>query len=247
MNKIQRIKVSVITPFFDESMEILARNVKSVQESIEWGNMQGEVEQFIVVDTNDYSQIQTARLLSDRYDHVLVLENCGNMGLPFSRNNGIKHARGEYIMLLDSDDMFTNGKIQYQHTFMESRGLDHSYGGYREIHGDTAPFRESSEEIIPPSVPQDYLMKLSNVCYCGSNCFRKDLFDKIGGFDMKLTGIGAEDLEYWIRIAKSGAKMEGIPRVLYYLGVHGNNMTGRYTREGKFEKSLDYIAKKHNL
>ena len=247
MNKIKKMNVSVITPFFDESEEILNRNVKSVSESIEWGNMEGEVEQIIVVDTNDYCKIQIARQIMDRYDHAFVLENSCNMGLPFSRNNGIKNSSGEYIMLLDSDDMFSKGKIRYQIDFMRQNNLDHSCGGYREIHGDKPPYTEKLEQILPPVFDRNYLYQMNNICYCGSNCFKRNLIKKIGYFDEKLTGIGAEDLEYWIRIAKSGAKMASIQKVLYYLGVHSNNMTGRYTREGRFEKAFAYIKEKHNL
>jgi len=242
-------KVSVITPFSSENIFLINRNADSVYSNmLECGFGENDCEHIIVVDTPDKRQNDIADEIGGRMKHVKIIKNSGNIGLPMSRNRGLKVATGEFIMLLDADDEFTPWRFQRQIGFMRDLNLDHSYGGYIEVHGDAPPFNIMSQrEIIPPRNPSESLMRLDNVCYCGSNCFRRELVDRIGMFDGRLTGLGAEDLEYWIRILKSGGKQAGMQEVLYRLGVHSANMTAKYIKEGRFPRAYEYIKSKHNI
>ena len=165
-----------------------------------------------------------------------------NKGLPGARNEGLKVAKGKYIALLDCDDAFKIDRIDQQIDFMKENALDHSYGGYQEVHGLTD---KMSGPIIPPSDPREYLLKGQNVCYCGSNMFRKDVVDKIGYFDENLNKLGAEDLEYLVRLVEAGLKSKGIEESLYYLGITDQNMTAKYLAGGQFVQAYKYIAQKH--
>ncbi|WP_322091175.1 glycosyltransferase family 2 protein [Proteus mirabilis] len=44
---------------------------------------------------------------------IKIIENKINMGVSFSRNKGIEHATGKFILFLDSDDKYINGLFDY--------------------------------------------------------------------------------------------------------------------------------------
>ncbi len=236
----QKIDVSVLTPVYDEPFDYLKRNMISVGQDTKY-----KVEHIIVLDnpglaSQYYEKIKRAPFGVTEMQIVMYDQN---KGLPGARNEGLKVAKGEYVMLLDCDDAFTLDRIDNQVDFMKRNELDHSYGGYQEIHGLSD---KKSGPIIPETEPKQHLLNGQNVCYCGSNCFRRDVIDKIGYFDEKLNGLGAEDLEYWVRLVNSGLKSKGISEVLYYLGITDQNMTAKYLAGGQFEQAYRYIASKHS-
>jgi len=244
-------KVSVITPFYEEPVNMLEKNVLSVSSQI----TNHQIEHIIICDKperepelmeNFKQWIELINLQTTKngyYCKILFPEK--NLGLPGARNFGIENAVGEYIMTLDTDDRFVDFRVERQINYMLENNLDHCYGGFREWHWGKEKAEES--KVIPPEFDINYLKNLNNICYCGSNCFTRKVYDTVGGFDEKLNGVGAEDLEYWLRLSLNGFKSALFPDVLYYLGITNNNMTAHYVKEGRFEKAFDYIKKKHNL
>jgi glycosyltransferase involved in cell wall biosynthesis len=235
-------KVSVITPFHSEPLDMLKANLLSVKQQV----TDYEVEHIVICDNpnRDYEEVKK---LVESFGAIVLFPK-KNLGLPMARNYGIDNSSGNFIMLLDADDRFVRNKVQMQIQFMLDNNLDHCYGGYREWHWGADEFNKDAGAIIPPIDDcSAYLTFLNNVCYCGSNCFKRKIYDEIGGFDEKLTGLGAEDMEYWLRISLNGYKSQCLPKVLYYLGVHSENMTAKYMAGGQFAEADKYIKQKHNL
>lgn len=237
--------VGVITPLHHEPVSFLERNLDSVQSQ----RYPGLIKHYIILDGetpeykfNDYAKIIRA------YKGIFLMHQ-QNKGLPSARNTGIKKALEdgcEYFMLLDTDDTFVPHRVNDQMTFMLENQVDHCYGGYSEIHTTFKKPAEGAQKIIPTEFADVELKKGINPCYCGSNAFSKKVVETIGLFDESMT-YGAEDAEYWLRIALSGLKQVCLPKVLYYLGVHGNNMTAKYVANGNFEQAWQYIQQKHHI
>lgn len=123
-----------------------------------------------------------------------------NHGVSHARNVGIRAARGQYIALLDSDDLWLPKKLDMQIAVMEAqpdiplchteeiwirRGVrvnqmkkHQKHGGY--IFPNCLPFC-----VISPS----------------SVLIRRALFDSVGLFDEALPA--CEDYDLWLRVAKT--------------------------------------------
>ena len=77
--------------------------------------------EIIVVDdnANDLEERKKTKLIVEKYKDVIYIENKTNLGASFSRNEGIKKAKGKYIAFLDDDDMYEKNKIEEQYKLYE--------------------------------------------------------------------------------------------------------------------------------
>jgi glycosyltransferase involved in cell wall biosynthesis len=156
-----------------------------------------------VVDDNSSD---SSNLIASRFEcnHPLtVIRHPVNRGLSAARNTGISSGRGEYIAILDADDLWLPGKISRQiQAFLEagpSLGVVSSNFQIIDQNGVMAdPVVYDYCKNIEPSTR--CLLVAGNVVSGGSAALiRRQCFQVCGGFDETLTA--CEDWEMWYRIA----------------------------------------------
>ena len=101
--------VSVIIPFYN--------GVSWLEEAVESVFLQNYPNIEIIV-VNDGSKEDVSQFLQKYGDRIKYYYQ-ENAGPGKARNNGLSHANGKYIALLDSDDLWTEGKLRYQINYME--------------------------------------------------------------------------------------------------------------------------------
>jgi glycosyltransferase involved in cell wall biosynthesis len=187
-------KVSVIIPCFNRE-----RYIKQTIESV-LGQTYPSIE---IITIDDGSTDRTREVLDIFGTRLIVMEHPGrsNRGQSASINLGLKQARGEFIALLDSDDLFAPQKIERQVEFLQVHpdvGLVYGNGYAVDENGRTL------YEIYPPghqenSDPRRVLMD----CYFlvpNNALVRKTAFDQAGPFDETLRA--AQDHDMAIRLAE---------------------------------------------
>lgn len=111
------IKVSVIIPVYNME-EYVGRCVESVLE-----NTLREVEIICVDDGSSDSSPEILRAFAERDGRVRVVTK-ENGGLSSARNAGIREAKGEYLLFLDSDDYIEKRALEYLYAEASAKGLD---------------------------------------------------------------------------------------------------------------------------
>ena len=118
--------VSIIMPSYNTA-NYIAGSIESVlnQSYTNW--------ELIIVDdaSTDNTDIIVEQYLKDK--RIKYLKNERNSGAAVSRNKAIANASGRWIAFLDSDDLWSESKLEKQISFMEKNKYYFSYTNYYEI------------------------------------------------------------------------------------------------------------------
>lgn len=207
------IKISVIMPCYNHA-HYLPEAVKSIvnQTYKHW--------ECIIV--NDRSSDNTAevakRLIAEYPDRdIRFIDKPNNSGLADTRNVGIEAATSEWILPLDSDDMF-------ERTFMQ-KAVDIIQREEKVdiIFANMQKFGTEHGEWIPSEYSQQKVMFEDTMPY--ASLYRKELWQKVGGYD-KLVGTISqpEDWNFWISCSKHDPVVKRIPEKLFLYRVDHQSM-----------------------
>lgn len=210
------MKVSVIVPSYNYG-HLISETLDSVlsQTYKDW--------ECIIVDdgsTDNTRQVVEKYLKRDgRFKYI----HQKNKGLAGARNSGILNASGEYIQLLDADDLLHPEKIRLQLDFCLSQKSLISYC-------ETAQFSDSIDnqwmDYIGPV--DDMLYRLYNFWLpyplpVHSLLIKRPIFERHGLFDEAFKAI--EDRLFFCELALANVKFDYFPFVGAYLREHKENMT----------------------
>jgi glycosyltransferase involved in cell wall biosynthesis len=129
-------------------------------------------------------------------------ENHQNRGMSATRNLGIRNAQGEYIALLDCDDVWLSHKLEQQVEIMESQPeASMVYGPSQKWYSWTGESDDIQQDVLynlgvqpntllkPPILLNLYLQGKA-ITPCPSNIlFRRELIQRVGGFEESWRGI----------------------------------------------------------
>ena len=152
--------------------------------------------ELIVVD--DGSTDETPRRLRDYGARLTVLSQ-SRRGVAAARNLGASRAAGKYLAFLDSDDLWHPRKLQRQLAFME-RNPDVQICQTDEIWLRNGVRVNPRNKHRKPS--GDIFRASLELCLVSPSAvmIRRELFERVGGFDESLPV--CEDYDLWLRISK---------------------------------------------
>jgi glycosyltransferase involved in cell wall biosynthesis len=174
---------------------------------------------FEIIVVDDGSTDGTGEALRSVLDDRIAYVRQANLGPAAARNAGIERAAGEYVCLLDSDDLWLP---HYLETMGAAIAPDTSIGlaytdAWRLDDVTRRVLRRTSMSACrpprqPPAERDTLLLALleRNFVY-NSATVRRQVLDDVGGFK---TFTRSEDYELWLRIAASGARFVNAGKVL---------------------------------
>jgi glycosyltransferase involved in cell wall biosynthesis len=194
--------------------------------------------EIIVID--DGSNIETKAVLKKLEPKITILITQDNQGQSIARNNGIRKAKGEYILNLDSDDFF-------EITFCEK--AINKFEEDQEIAIVTCNVnRFNTSGTIDVFFPNGGFLNnfLFSNSAMGSSMFKRKDWERCGGYEEKLPILGLEDWEFYIQILKFGGYAYVIEETLFNYQVRENSTTDRI-RELRLDKFKHIIMKHKQL
>lgn len=142
-----------------------------------------------------------------------------NLGIAGNTNAALAMARGDYIVLLDHDDILTEDAL-YECALRINRELE--LGKTADVlysDEDKLTYKNKKEFYIDPHFKPDFNPDLLRSMNYISHLFvvKKTLVDEIGGFRQEFDG--AQDYDFIFRCTEKAEQICHIPRVLYHWRV----------------------------
>ncbi len=217
-------KVSIVIPTFN-GKKILDKCLNSILKNTDYRDFE-----IIVID--DSSSDGTKEMIQKNYPSVRLMLSERNEGFATACNKGLKHASGDFIVLLNNDIIVENGwlnswlLVAEQNTnygligckLVYPNGLIQHAGGYIRPHGFLSDgfghFKEDSLDTI----------KECSYVTGAAWLLRRDVLKMVGYFDTMFSPAYYEDADYCIRVKNAGFKIIYSPKPKL---IHATNQTTR--------------------
>jgi len=160
-----------------------------------------------------------------------------NRYLGAARNNGARHARGEYLIFMDDDNFAKPNQISTFVKVARATGAD-TVTSAMDLFTGTAPPQPGQKPwarwIFLGGAPATGVFRN---CFGDANaCTRRDTFLRLGGFTEDY-GITHEDWEFHARATLQGCHVETTPEALFYYRMTDHSMirsTPRYANHQRY-------------
>lgn len=210
------IDVSVIIPCYN------AEN--TISRAINSALHQNCICEVIVID--DYStdaSVEVVSALVKCHENIILIKNSFNMGPGFCRNIAIANARGEFVAFLDSDDVWLDGKLSQQISYMRDFDLNFTFHDYYEIcvgsTGNEFGFYNSSPDFA--KLPMFYYTRGYGLCLTSMVRRESIMLAKFS----EDRSILAEDYEFFLNLIASGCEGVKFPGAfgVYFINKHSRS------------------------
>lgn len=186
---------------------------------------------FEVISVDDGSTDGTREWLAACPHPLTLVFNEKNLGTYASLNVGLSKASGEFVAILNDDDLWAPTKLERQIELMERYprvGLVHTDGWFIDGEGRRMEGAPLGFEF-PRTETGDVLIDLiyANKIIASAALVRRTCFEELGGFNEAYFGSG--DWEMWLRIAEK-RDVGFVDEPLTFYRVHGANASHKLER-----------------
>lgn len=219
-------KISVIMPVYKAE--------KYIKKSIEC-ILNQTYKDFELILIDDCGEDQSIRIAEKYQDpRIRIIYNEKNMGIAYSRNAGIRNSTGDYIALMDDDDLCPNNRFDIQNTFLDSYPqIDVLGGRCQMIDENDNIIKIFSERLYNPDYIKAYLMLYDPIANGSAMIRRKFMIDN--GIVYKDDCLGMEDYLFWIDCSLRG-KITNVNDILLSWRNSSHNETNKTKNNNPLER-----------
>lgn len=202
----------------------------------------------VVVNDGSPDTEQLEKVLEKYYDRLVYLKQ-ENGGASRARNTGIKASRGELLAFLDGDDIWLPEYLAEQTEFLRATDSDMVYAdallfGSVSRRKDHFMRKSPSRGIFKT---ESLIEGSCNVITSGTIARREKVLSA-GMFDEELPRIGMEDFDLWVRLARSGARINYRRKQLLKYRVRLDSLSGSNVKRARRSlTALETLERKYQL
>lgn len=208
------ILFSIITPAYNTPEEYLREMIQSCirQTYTNW--------ELCIADASDEKHSYVGNIISEIKDsRIRYIKLKDNRGISCNTNEALKVANGDYIVMLDHDDMLHPSALYECIKVLEKQHAD-------VIYTDELVFKDKISNILSlhlkPDFSPDSLTGNNYICHMSVISHR--FFDDTDFFKRKYDG--SQDYDMLLRITEQTKDIVHIPMVLYFWRSHSASVAG---------------------
>ena len=227
-------RVSVIVPAYNAAV-YLPYAIDSVlaQTYLDW--------EIVIVDdgSTDHTRAVVDSYRPQLHDKLQYIHQ-PNRGVSAARNNGIRAARGEFIALLDADDVWLPHHLERGVQAMDAdpaAGLVHARVARIDTRGSVTGQLKVEPKYLSGKIARHIFTRRAHII-CSTVMFRKSCLPADGWFDETMRA--TEDRDLWFRMA-SRYQVTYIDEVLAYYRISPSSTTSNL--DGLLKAQLYFVAK----
>lgn len=223
--------ISVIIPFYKGNKFInrIIKNIKGNQNELYLYNRE-KMEIIIINDSPDTPVKIDGNLKKDM--PIKIYTNDQNYGIQISRINGIKHSSGEYILLLDQDDILLPYAIKSQRMKIKdadviiSNGFKEAYSNGKIIRKDIYNYRYP---ILFLRNIYTYLLATNPIVSPGQALIKRISIPN-EWLNNPIKNNGSDDLLLWILMIAKRKSIKYNDEKIYIHSETGSNLSSQYDK-----------------
>ena len=196
---------SIVTPVYEPPLDVLKETIESVQAQTfdDW--------EWILVDDNSPSD-SVRELLRDAAQgdrRIKVIERAENGHIVAASNDGLAAVTGEFIALLDHDDLLTVDALE------RVKAVVDQFDDVDYIYSDEDKVDEQGTFFAAFRKPDWSPERLRGQMYTSHlSVIRRTLVDQVGGFREGYDG--SQDHDLVLRVTEQARRVVHIPQILYH-------------------------------
>lgn len=210
-------RISVLMPVYNAE-SYLAAAVESILAQT-WQDFE-----FLIMDDGSSDrtpQILQAYAQNDPRIHVYQSQN---QGVSAARNSLLQKARGEYVAVMDADDIALPHRLAAQIHYLDHHPEIVCVGGSHDLIDEQGRFLTTLK--LPETDEQIQALALAghgSICHpCA--CMRRSPVLQVGGYDERLKS--AHDLDLWLKLGEVG-QLTNLPEVVLQYRIHTQSVSGQ--------------------
>lgn len=233
-------KISIVVPVYNAPINYLEECIDSVirQSYTNW-------ELCIADDKSTDSKIkETLERYKKEDKRIKVVYRKENGNISKATNSAFEIATGDFIALLDNDDVITKDALyEVVKALNKDKKLDFIYSDEDKIN----PAGRRCDPYFKTDWAPDTL--LSNNYICHLTVFRKKLLDEVGGEKSEFDG--AQDYDLFLRLTEKTDRIYHIPKILYHWriipGSTSENISAKPKAVDAGKRAIEAALKRRGL
>lgn len=162
----------------------------------------------------DEAMARVLKEYTERDRRIRAISLTENKGIAGNTNAALQMAEGEFVGLLDHDDLLApNALYEIAKALAKDRQLDAIYTDEDKV---TTDLSEHFQPHLKPDFNLDLLR--SNNYICHFFVVHRSIIEKVGGFRQEFDG--AQDHDFIFRCIETAGKVGHIPEILYHWRTH---------------------------
>lgn len=212
----RKVKISIVVPLYNTNEEFLAQMLQSVMDQTyaDW--------ELCLADASDDEacRARIAELVhkaQEKDGRISYQRLASNEGISENTNRAIEMSTGDYIALLDHDDLLHPSAL-----YDVMQQINYHQGEFvytDELSFDGTTNRVQNIHFKPDFSPESFR---SNNYICHFSVFSRHLLEKVGGFRSEFDG--SQDYDMLLRLTDEADNICHVPRVRYYWRIHAGSV-----------------------